>query len=364
MHGKLPIPEKDPPTKEQRLELVKYRLVPGASIERLSRQQAEGILRKNRSRRRIKAVLKNLTLLLVCASAGYLGYLGWVAYKERHPVEETKQPIDPQFEEISVSLGEWEKWISDPAIILVSALPDETREILTKQTDLFKAVLAERETSGRDSYSDQFQRMVSEFPSGEDVRAGFSGTTHRSTHASAGSDYASAGGSSYTSGSTAGTRGVLVDYLNRYGARVRQLKEEFAADQLESLIERLDRDVEQLESRGIGDNSPRGAQVTATLRWLKGDVRPYLVRFSEFVRFNEQEQGALAQWIEFEQGDKVAADRLIASITEQRVPLAESPIRIPIGKTVLLEAEIGSRKLILFPDRKSEVRIKRQTIEP
>jgi len=381
--------EKDHPTKEQRMELVRHRLISAELIPDLSRQQADKIIRRARFRRMRKATVKSLLILILLGLIGAGGYWGWT-HKEQlkgylafilpeEAEEQVKQPeaeakleadiaadtasATVETETVQISFGSWNRWITEPRIIVLKNLPSQTRRLLVKQNQLLQSVLGgsrEKEASpNQPSFTEQFESLKEEFPSGRNVRAGYS-TTRSTRHTSSADGYASvSGNSSYTS--YGGQKGVLRSYLDRYGTLINQLREDLASDQIESLRERVDRDIEDIEDRTAGNNSSLSAQNTATLRWLRSDVRPYLEKFQRFLDGPSESSGskneALEEWKEFEQSGKPAIEQAVTSLAVSQFPLDGDTFEAPPNRVVLLRATVGSRSIIFLPGPGSEITV-------
>lgn len=347
------LPAITPPTKEQRLELVRYRLIPGHLIPSISTKQAAKLIRKNRFRRRVRRTVTAVTVLLIMTAAGYLGFQAWSMWKAEDP-----EGVVSEYS--SWELGEWERWIKTPRVVVVPQLPVRVSELLRKQNSLFRSVLAERESpSNDDSRVDRLEAMRAQFPSGEDVHTSYTSTSSVG-HASA------TGGTAHVSAGqrSSGRRsvGVSETLLRYYGARVRMLTAENALEHLDSIEDRLNRDIEKFEDRRYGSES-LGAQTKANLRWLKNDLQPYFKRFKRALQEEDRRASALEEWMQFESAEKVEMERLIDEMTVRKVPLENGQAVVPADHVLLLEATVGSRRMVFLPGGQSEIQVFTEQVE-
>lgn len=311
-------------------------------------------------------------LAVVFALGGFGVYEGWKRWNARSSDESEPQevatapkpresPPTLKFARSVWSFGDWERWIQPkPEVVVLETLPGGLESSLREQGRLFRNVIAERESAKEQGIAGLFESMRDRFPDGGDVSVGYSsGTTKR--HASASHGRATVSGTSYRSGGR-GSKGVLVSFLHRYEARIRQLREESAIDQLKDLRDRVERDIADLEARRIREHGPLAAQTKATLSWLRNDVRPYLAMFEEALR-EARRRPALEAWNAFEEGKKISLERTVDSLTVDRLSLDGREAVVPAGNPLLLDAEVGTRRMVFLPGRGGEISVRMESVE-
>jgi len=350
------------------MELIRYGLVPGASIPSLTRTQADGLLRSARRKRIGRRFMGTVTVLILLffGGIGVIQGISWWKNRPLPPAPETTSA--PDRITTTWSGGAWEPYFQPERTVLVlRKLPRDLRSLLKHQNQLFQDVIQEREAAGGgggDSTSSRkFREMIGQFPSGEDVRVGYASNRSsggsRTAYAYADSDSASAGitGSSNSgySGYSHGTKGVLESHLHRYSSRIQQLSEEHAVGQIETLRKWVDQDIDELEQRRRSAGTSLSAQNEATLQWLRSDVRPYLERFAAILEEPDESESALDRWRSFESSDKESMEKQIHRLVAERIPLEGNRAVIPAGYPVLLEVVAGSRQMVLLPGEGSEV---------
>ncbi len=362
-HRHLPIGETV--TKEQRLELVRHRLVPGDRIPLMSRREAEAILRKHRTRSFVRGLVRSVVILVVLALVGFGGLQGWKWWeqsREEPPPPPPPPPVvkkEPAKVESVWTVGAWERWIDqDRFVLVVKRLPGAVRGNLKEQSRLFAGVLESRSASPPDpeAWSAAVEEWKSVFPDGNDVRVSYS-TSRSTSHASASQASASIRPSNRYFSS--GSKGVMVAYRDRYGALVRQIREDTLVAQLEDLNGRLERDIADMESRRGADGG-MAAQRKATLQWLEDDVGPYLRDFLAFARSpkDDEENSAIEAWIEFEAEEKPGMESVIDDLLVERIPLDGDIAMVPPGaEELLLEGRVGGKKMIFLPGYGGEVKV-------
>lgn len=353
----------DPVTKEQSLELVRYRLVPGHLISRMSARQAQAMLRRHRRKRFGLLAVRVFVGVVILASLAGIGYKAWERWggpSEPVVISEGIAPPDPPPVRDRMVMrwdwGSWAPWIGDERYVLVlDRLPADVEKTLRRQNELFQAVLSAKEEEPQELDAADIARWQSRFPGGEDVTADYTSTSSRSRATGSG-DYASAGGTS-TGSSSSGRKGVLVALQKRYSAYVSQFKPEHIGEQLSDFEIRVVREIADLESRAIRPGAnPRGAQTEATLRWLSGQVLPYVRDFRKYVaESGPQGTGAMEDWREFQVGEKERMEVMIDGLTTARIPLEEDAASVPRDQPVLLEAKVGSRRIVFLPDSGGQI---------
>lgn len=323
-----PAEEHDAPTKEQRLELVRHRLIPANSIPNLTRTQADKIIRRARWRRRRAAAGKSLLVVIILGFAGAGAYWGWehreslkeFFLRESPPSESStaEKPLPPQSELVRyhLSFGDWEPWIGSHEVVLVSSLPPATEALLKKQNRLFHDVLAARDAQIEPSFSKEFEEIQSRFPEGE---------------------------------------GINPDFRNRYKALLRTVQIESILPAVQSVRSRLERDVQRLKARGTGDNGPSNAQAAATLGWLDVDLRAYLDSLQQFAKTVDKND-PLQAWNGFEQSQKPLIERAVEGATAARLPVESGTVNAPRSSVLLLRAQVGSRQIIFLPEADGPIR--------
>lgn len=322
------------------------------------------MLRRHRRKRFGLLVVRVFVGVVIFASLAGIGYKAWKRWggpSDSVVVSEEITPPDPSPVPDRMVMGwdwgSWAPWIGDERYALVlDRLPSDLEKSLRRQNELFQAVLSAKEEEPQGLDASDIARWQSRFPGGEDVTAGYTSTRSRS-HATASGNYASAGGTS-TGSSSSGRKGVLVALQKRYSAFVSQFKPELIEEQLGDFEPRTLRDIADLESRASRTGAdPRGAQTEATLRWLSGQVLPYVRDFRKYVaESGPQDTGAMEDWREFEGGEKERMEVLIDGLTAARIPLKEDSASVPRDHPVLLEAEVGSRRIVFLPDSGGQIK--------
>ncbi|MEM0967663.1 MAG: hypothetical protein AAGJ81_16060 [Verrucomicrobiota bacterium] len=347
--------EKKGPTKEQERFLLHHGIVSGRVVGRLTEEQAAKMIRTHQRKNLWVKTLRTFILLFLLGAIGVIGYEGW-----KHFSTDSAQTI-PGNSERGVSYvldtGDWTQWIQNDSTLLVTPpIPEDLRNSLSLQNELFRDVLAERASNEQFTGEVGLEELKSRFPSGEEVSAAYQSTTNRSQSV-AGGGYASAGGSSVTY-STVGTKGVLKSYLQRYSARVAQMRFANLQGQAESMKQRIETDIEQLEARSISGNSTSmGAQSRATLLWLKSDLIPYTDQLIALANSAEQ-RVALDRWISFESSEKPGLENDVDAITTATLPFKpQESFTVAEDSTILLNASVGNRRMVILPDPQGAVRL-------
>ena len=60
-------------------------------------------------------------------------------------------------------------------------------------------------------------------------------------------------------------------------------------------------------------------------------------------------------WSDFEKDEKERMEMVIDGLTAARIPLQEDSVSVPRDHSVLLEAEVGSRRMVFLPDSGGQI---------